>query len=73
MFKITIVGIDACLLTVVEDVGEIEYIDQDRRIFTASFDGCKVKVKGERVLIKNPEKRATLILYQHEFEEISIK
>jgi hypothetical protein len=73
MFKITVIGIDKVLLTAVESMGKIEYIDQCRQVFTASFDGCTVKVKGERVRIKNPKKHTVLYLFDfHQFEEISI-
>lgn len=73
MFKITIMRIDASLISAVERVGKIEYIDQDSRTFTASFDGCNVKGKGERVVIRNLEKHTHLYLCKPYFEEISIK
>lgn len=73
MYKITITGIDGYLLAAVEDVGKIEYLDQCRHIFTASFDGCNVKIKGDIVKIRNVKNRSVLILANNEFEEISIK
>lgn len=72
MFKITIIGITKSLFRQVETVGKIEYIDQYCYSFAASFDGCEVKVKGERVFIRNPEKRAALFLNRNEFKEITI-
>lgn len=72
MFNITIMAIDASLLSDVERVGKIEYIDQDNHTFTASFDGCKIKGNAERVVIRNPGKRTYLFLSKTDFEEISI-
>lgn len=72
MFKITIMRIDASLLTAVESVGKIEYIDRDSHTFTASFDGCKIKGKAERIVIRNPEKHTYLSLSKTDFEEVCI-
>lgn len=73
MFKITIIGIDCSLITAVEKVGKIMYIDDERGIFTASFDGCSVKVDDCCVRIKNLVRRSRIILAKCEFEEINIK
>lgn len=72
MFKITIIGIDGRLLTTVKKVGEIRCIDQHRRVFTATFDDCIVKVMDNFIRIKNPKKRAFVRLLNYEFEEIRI-
>lgn len=72
MFKITIFGIDSSLLSAVERVGKIVYIDQDRHTFNAIFDGCEIKGKAGRVFIRDPEKYKCLILAKTEFEEINI-
>ena len=72
MFKITILGIAEYMLKEVETVGKIENIDQERRIFTASFNGCNVKVKYDQVRIRNPRKRTEVRLLNYEFGEISI-
>ena len=73
MFKITITGIDAYLLTDVEEVGRIEHIYDERGVFTASFDGCNVRVGDCCIRIKNLVRHSRVILANCEFEEINIK
>ena len=73
MFKITVIGLAGYLLPAVKEVAKIEYVDEYSRTFTASFDGWHVKIKYNRVRIKNPENQSIIILANNEFERITIE